>query len=252
MLELYNYYERCLGEAVAMLQESLEKRLIALVLSGSLAKRTLVKGWSDIDLLAVCTDASFKAQTAFKEVKVSLEQSYNIHLGLSVATETEFFEDSSRVGELKLLLVKQNLALGIARFVYTRYDELREVKAPENQWVATLALSEINQYRGRVRKAVRDQVGVELLKSCIKCVFFIFRMALAKTERTCPYYDSIIDNSSEVFGSFPLGMETLREANTARYRIEKNDLDVAGISERIVDLVEEFVPWFERTFCQRG
>lgn len=211
-------------------------------MTGSLAKGTLVPGWSDIDLLALCHSFEFKDLRILRSVKLELEKKYGIHLGLSLASLKEFKSSRLETNAIKLRSVKQQLGMGIAKIVYGRVGEFY---VPTKEDMAKDACREVSIYRSQLRKAVRDCEGVALLERCIKFSFRVVRLALEHFKYTPVAYEDTITCARKCFTDFPLGFEKLERVDKLRGRIKDiSDGEAEKESQKLADFAESFVKYF--------
>jgi predicted nucleotidyltransferase len=243
MEETYKKYNDCLTKLINTYKERLGRKVVAVLLSGSLAKRTLVKDWSDLDLTVICEDTFFDTQRKLSSIKREVEETYNIHIGQYLASLEELASSNVQVGGLKLLLTKQHLHLKYAYFVYLRDGVEPRTYAPTLDEIAFLAIPEMYRYHNVLRKTLRDQEGMALTKMSIKCVFLVIRLALASMKIICPTYESVIQQAPKVFKDAPLNFRILEKANKARYEILTIN-DYNAMSKEFVNFVEDFVTWY--------
>ena len=242
MAELERLYNQCLKECLAELQTRLGENLAAVILAGSLAKGTLVPGWSDIDLLALCHALNFENLKITGEIKSKLEEKYGIHLGLSLGSVEEFQTERLETNDLKMRSVKQQLAMGIAKVVY---GEVGEFYTPTKKDMAKDAVREIAIYRSQLRKTVRDCQGAALLERCIKFGFRVTRLAVEHCEQTPVAYKDTVAHAKKCFPDFPFGFKKLERADRLRNRIKDiSDEDADREAQELTDFAEAFVKYF--------
>lgn len=235
-------YNQCLGECLTELQSRIGKNLVAVTLTGSLAKGTLVPGWSDIDILALCHTLNFKDLKITGEIKSELEEKYNIHLGLSLALLEEFQTKRLETGDLKMRSVKQQLGMGVAKLIYGKVGDFY---VPTKEDMAKEAGREIAIYRSQLRKAVRDCQGIELLERCVKFSFRVTRLAVEYCGQAPMAYRDTIAYARKCFPDFPLGFGKLERANKLRGRIQKiSKKEAEEEAQELADFAEAFVKYF--------
>jgi len=239
MSKIEELYNQCLEECLTELQNQLGDNLAAVILTGSLAKGTLVTGWSDIDLLALSHSLKFKDLKIVGGIKSKLEKRYNIHIGLSLALLEEFKTDKLETNDLKMRSVKQQLGMGIAKVVHGGIGDLY---VPTKEDMAKDARREIAIYHSQLRKAVRDYEGAILLERAIKFSFRIVRLALEYCKHTPVAYKDTVTYAKRRFADFPLGFKELERADKLRARIRDiSDKEAEEESQKLTDFAESFV-----------
>lgn len=243
MKELYKKYNDCLSTITAKAKETLGSQLVGVLLSGSLAKKTLVKDWSDLDITIICENSFFATQRRLSKIKKEAESAYNIHIGQYISTSEELASKNIQLGGLKLLLTRQHFHLKLAYFAYLRDSIVPYIYSPTVGEIAKLATPEIYKYHNVLRKTLRDNEGIVLTKMSIKCLFLVTRLAMASMGITCPTYDSVIKQASMAFRDSPFDFKILEKADELRYKI-LDITDYEAASRELVDFIENFVFWF--------
>ncbi len=98
------YYDEALQKFLNLLENKIENCLCSVILYGSLAKDSVIPGWSDLDVLIVLDCRDMIQFASFNNVIQSCSQTiydhYNIYLSLDVIRKEEFPSSKSKIPKL--------------------------------------------------------------------------------------------------------------------------------------------------------
>jgi 8-oxo-dGTP pyrophosphatase MutT (NUDIX family)/predicted nucleotidyltransferase len=173
-------------EVIKDFKKALSKNLFALILVGSVARRSYRKGWSDIDLIVVIKKMTIEAKYIVATLKTKNEKRFKTHLGINLITEGEVLRPNFPLDSLdgKVLQGLLELKKYPERLLYINTGSKRSFYTPSKKEIKEYSLANVGMFFRKNRKdlisgaPISGQKARETLKREIKASLTMVKLAL--------------------------------------------------------------------------
>lgn len=250
------YLHKIKLEILEKFKKVIGKRLIAVILTGSVPQSAYRDGWSDIDLLIVVDSFDFIVKRKIAEAVTELENNSGIHHGVNVISKDELFApilpDILLDGKTLQALIDLNKYPN--RLIYSReLIDVKKIYLPDNEILKKYSISNIGMFLRRNRKTLTTTSSEnkdikELLKREIRASLIITKLAVqCFTATPQEDYRDVLNLAKSLFADFNFEVVEDNFRIIDQWHELEDENELLNIFRKVDDYIEKFTHYvFEK------
>ena len=244
-------------EAIEKFEKAVGKKLVAIILTGSVPQSAYKDGWSDIDLLIVIDSFDFDVKRKIAEAVTQLENNSGIHHGINVISKDELLAPilPDVLLDGKTLQALIDLRKYPDRLIYSCEPiDFKNIYLPDNETLKKYSISNIGMFLRRNRRTLtttphEDKNIKELLKREIRASLIITKLAVQCFIATPQEdYRNVLNLAKSLFKDFNFEIveDNFRIIDQWHKLEDKNEL--LNIFRKVDDYIEKFTHYVFKKF----
>jgi len=244
-------------EAIEKFEKAVGKKLVAIILTGSVPQSAYKDGWSDIDLLIVIDSFDFDVKRKIAEAVTQLENNSGIHHGINVISKDELLAPilPDVLLDGKTLQALIDLRKYPDRLIYSCEPiDFKNIYLPDNETLKKYSISNIGMFLRRNRRALtttfhEDKNIKELLKKEIRASLIITKLAVqCFTATPQGDYRDVLNLAKSLFTDFNFEIVEDNFRIIDQWHELKDENELLNIFRKVDDYIEKFTHYVFKKF----